>query len=210
MPKEVAAQISEQAISSGLVGSSWLPFLVLLLSALGGFLGAYLKKKGEHFATREDFEQLLLQTKITTQETESIKTEIARNSWLHQRVWGLKEKYYSNLLQELFELKYVLSEMDTYYMQPGPEHQDASINEQGHYKKLSARLATALENIHKLQGPSQIVISQKSSHALQEIYKEQWNASNFSVCNSEYLSQMYPIVENAYSIVLAEARQELQ
>jgi hypothetical protein len=52
--------------------------LALLSAGVGAFLGAYLKRKGQHLATKEDFDQLLKQIKAQTQATEDIKGEIQR------------------------------------------------------------------------------------------------------------------------------------
>ncbi|WP_139056982.1 hypothetical protein [Halopseudomonas pachastrellae] len=60
-------------------------FTITTISAfVGGTLGAlatsYLKKKGENLATKEDFDELLRQLKMTTHETESIKIELTRSN----------------------------------------------------------------------------------------------------------------------------------
>jgi hypothetical protein len=52
--------------------------IVLCTSAIGSFLGAYLKKKGESVATKEDFNDLIEQIKVQTKITEEIKGGVER------------------------------------------------------------------------------------------------------------------------------------
>jgi len=65
--------------------------LLVVVSLLGGtvgaFFGAYSRKRGENLATKADFESLLQQLRRQTEETERIKSEIARAGWIHQRRW---------------------------------------------------------------------------------------------------------------------------
>ena len=68
------------AVHSGLVSASWIVLVVSLIAAGGGaFLGAYLKSKGEHLATKEDFDDLLQQIKVQTKATEEIKADVQRD-----------------------------------------------------------------------------------------------------------------------------------
>ena len=53
--------------------------LALGAAAIGAFVGAYLKKRGENLATKEDFEDLLQQIKAQTKATEEIKAEVQRD-----------------------------------------------------------------------------------------------------------------------------------
>src|SRR5258708_597017 len=56
----------------------------------GSWVGAYLKKKGENYATHEDLGKLVKQMEAVTKVTEAIKTEISEQVWNRQRQWELR------------------------------------------------------------------------------------------------------------------------
>lgn len=202
--------IIRRVVSEGWQFPWWVYLGILLGSIAGGFLGAYLKKKAENLATKEDYESLLAQVKKTTEETEGIKTELAKGSWLHQQSWLLKEKYYSGLLESLYNLKLSLSARLDHYMEPGSEYRDSEINESEHFKKQSRIGIEALNKIQLLHGPAEMVISKRAIEALNNFYGIDWNAGNFSACNKEYLDDVYASAEKAYKVILEEARLELR
>lgn len=85
-PEDIVTSV-EQIMNQSLPFPWWSYLLALIVPFFGGFLCAYLKKKGESLATKEDFDSLLEQLKetTTTTTTEGIKTELAKGSWLHQQ-----------------------------------------------------------------------------------------------------------------------------
>ncbi len=74
-------------------------------SIVGSFAGAFLKRWAENLATKKDFETLLSQLRRTTQETEEIKSDIAKFNWVEQRRWDLKRHLYSNVLETLWGIR---------------------------------------------------------------------------------------------------------
>src|SRR5579862_3362214 len=78
---------------------------VLAAAFLGSWLGAYMKKKGENFATREDLQDVVEQVKAVTRTAEEIKSEIAGGLWDRQKQWELRR-------DTLFELAKCLTESD--------------------------------------------------------------------------------------------------
>lgn len=184
--------------------------IALTVPFIGGFLGAYAKKKGESLATKEDFDSLLEQLKKTTATTEGIKADMAKGSWLHQQEWHLKEKYYSGVLDALYRFKQSLSARLDHYIEPGSEHHDATINESEHFKRQGRLGSEALQDLQRLHGPAEIVISARAIEALEKFYSADWHASNFSACNEEYLGDVYRSADDAHRIILGEARSELR
>lgn len=76
-----------QEVAQQQVTLTWWTYLVFaIIAAASAYVGAYLKKKGESYATREDFDTLLDQVKKTNQATEQIKTAIARRSDFEKQV----------------------------------------------------------------------------------------------------------------------------
>lgn len=55
-----------------------------------------------------------------------------------------------------------------------------------------------------------MVISERAIEALKNFYSSDWNAGNFSVCNKEYLDEVYSTAKEAHTVILEEARLELR
>jgi hypothetical protein len=103
---------------SQLTNLQWINLLLLVLavaaSATSGFLASYAKKKGEQLATKEDFNELLQQVKMTTHVTEQIKAQTSSQlsvgeSELEYRKAQLAEFYgpiyaHLKLSQELYDI----------------------------------------------------------------------------------------------------------
>ena len=210
MSPEKIELIIRKAINEGMLFPWWSYLLVVIATFVGGFLGAYFKRKGENLATKEDYESLLEQVKKTTSATESIKLNLAQGNWLHQQSWYLKEKYYTGLLESLYKLKLSLSTRLDHYMEPGSLYRDDQIIESHHYKEQANIGLEALQQLQQLHGPAEMVVSDRAIQALKEFDSENWHAGNFSACNSVYLDTVYASVEKTHKIVLEEARSDLK
>jgi hypothetical protein len=76
------------ALQSASFGPEWWSYvLVAIVSSVGGFLGAYLRKRGELLAQKEDFERILNEQRQTTKELERIRDEITQAAWHRSQVW---------------------------------------------------------------------------------------------------------------------------
>jgi hypothetical protein len=61
----------------------WLALgIAALVSGLGAYFGAYLKRKGENYATKEDVAEI-------TRITKEIEAKISDDTWARQRRWDL-------------------------------------------------------------------------------------------------------------------------
>jgi hypothetical protein len=87
MNPEAVRKMLQEVIQQQQVTLTWWTYLIFaVLAVLSTYLGAYLKKKGETFATREDFNVLLAQVKKTNRATEQIKTAIAKRSDFEKQI----------------------------------------------------------------------------------------------------------------------------
>jgi uncharacterized membrane-anchored protein YhcB (DUF1043 family) len=95
-PKEIQ-EIVYQALQDGVSIKWWSYVILALIVLLGSYIGAYLKRKGENFATKEDFNQLLDQVKRTTEETEKIKNEFYLTKATYDKYIEVVLNFYSNI-----------------------------------------------------------------------------------------------------------------
>src|SRR5207248_3924789 len=86
MDPQVYAQI-RQAVSQGITTSAWwVSFIIMAvtiaISCICAYLIAYVKKKGEYFATKQAFDDLLAQVRETTETTKKIEAKISQATWV--------------------------------------------------------------------------------------------------------------------------------
>ena len=75
-----------------------IPYLwVFITAGAGAYLGAYLKRKGENLATKEDIGEL-------TKTTEEIKAKISDDVWDRQKQWELKRDVVFDAIRVLADL----------------------------------------------------------------------------------------------------------
>jgi len=98
MTPEQIEQAVRAALASG-VTVDWRVYLFVAVIAFASrFLGAYMKRKGENFATKKDFAVLLEQTKQTSRATEEIRGKVSQRVWLAQA----EIKYWKQQLAECY------------------------------------------------------------------------------------------------------------
>ena len=90
--------------------------IVASASALGGYLGAYLKKKGENLATHEDLEKLVHQIRATTEATKAIEARISDEMWNRQRQWEMKKEVFVEATRTIAKADAVLARTVTGYL----------------------------------------------------------------------------------------------
>lgn len=206
-PEEIRVTI-EAAIREGLHFQWWNYMLVFLLSMVGAYAGSYIKRKAEDKATQENFDELRDQLRKTTQDTEEIKITLARKNWLTQQQWAIREQHYMNLLAHLTKLKLSLQDRDSYYMEPGSEH-NMNISQNEHFQELGRVGHASYQAIRELIGPASVFLSGKAIDSLEQLVRDHWDVAEFSMCTADYVSTALELVKVAQSAVLAEARNEL-
>jgi len=85
MSEALVREIAQQIVREQLL-ENWLFYGILLAVLLIGsvasaFIGSYIRKRGETYATKADLAELVAQLRATTQAAEEIKTAIAHTDW---------------------------------------------------------------------------------------------------------------------------------
>jgi hypothetical protein len=178
------------------------------LSLVGAYFGSYIKRKAEDRAAQENYEKLREQLRKTTLDTEEIKTTLLRKNWLTQQQWELRERHYAALLTQLTKLRLSLKDRASYFIEPGSEH-DPKRSEGEHFRKLSEIGSESYQTLCELIGPASIFLSNTAIGSLENLMREHWHVTEFSVCDAEYVEQSLRLVDVAYKAVLSEAKAEL-
>lgn len=95
-PKQLQELITQAVTESSKI-EWWAYFLFFLMALAGSFVGAYLKKKAENYASKEDFNNLLEQVKKTSEATEKIKNEFYLTKATYDKYIETVMTYYSNV-----------------------------------------------------------------------------------------------------------------
>jgi hypothetical protein len=75
--------------------------ITAVIAGGGAYLGSYLKKKGENWATKEDLKQLVDQMSAVTHATKTIEARISTDIWYTQRMWELRKEALFQMLNEI-------------------------------------------------------------------------------------------------------------
>lgn len=91
------------------------PIIVFLANAclvgLGIYLSAYLKKKAEGLATKEEFKDLKEQTAELTRTTKKIEAEISNDLWNRQKQWEMKREVTFDMSKQISAVDDALSSL---------------------------------------------------------------------------------------------------
>ena len=83
-----------------------LMFVIALVIGIGAaYLGSYARKRGENFATKADFDDLLAQLKATTAVAEEVKAQVSHADWATRELKTLRRLKLEELLQTIHELQ---------------------------------------------------------------------------------------------------------
>jgi hypothetical protein len=81
--------------------------IIIVSSGIGAFIGAYLKKKGENYATKEDIGILVEQVAAVTNATKRIEGSITHE----YRRWEIKKEVLFDLLEKYVRLEDALNRL---------------------------------------------------------------------------------------------------
>jgi hypothetical protein len=106
--RKLADILAEKISSSEWSHIIWLMLLTLIAAAAGSFFGSYFKMKGEHFATKEDFDTLSEQLRHNTALVEAVKSEVGYRDWRKREWINLQRIKLEELMQKLHESERLL------------------------------------------------------------------------------------------------------
>ncbi len=162
-------ELIETSVREGILSSSWIILIIAVVSAgVGGFFGAYLKKKGEGIAINENFHNVLEQLKAQKELTEAIRYEFEvqlkmMESLQAQHIF-VRELYSEGIKEYSSEQGFSLRQAYLLLYQPhscSSNHKD---------KELEERLETAIETVMQ---PLRKYIGILDEETISEIYKTQ-------------------------------------
>lgn len=79
--------------------------IAVVVVFIAAYLGAYAKKRGEAFATKADFRDLLDQLKATTAVAEEVKAQVSHADWATRELKTIRRVKLEELLQTVYELE---------------------------------------------------------------------------------------------------------
>ena len=185
----------------------WGYFFAFILAFFGSFLGTYTKRKAENLATKEDFDDLLLQVKKTTETTENIKANILKVSWVDQQRWQLKRELYLDLLAALYSEKEAIFKLSDEEKRTVPTDSEVLALREEFIKNNRSQSLAAIEQISKIRGVAGVLLTDESLKALDEL-AESWYES-FERESTDFYSVRLAAADKAYSIVLKAATKDL-
>jgi len=103
--KTIANEIVNQAILSNYRTYLLITAISLITGSLTAFLYSYFKKRGENFATKTDFNEILSQLRETTKSTEEIKSKINAKFLDEHKLKILVREKLEQIISETFELE---------------------------------------------------------------------------------------------------------
>ena len=210
-PQELEIVI-RKVLAEGVNINFYVYLAVLLLSFLGSlvaiFIGSYLRKRGENYATKADFDTLLAQLRISTHATEEIKNQLSRGTWVDQKRWELKKEIYWDLLIALTMLdnalhlfRFASFNSDGTVRTIKTDKTDYSVIVGDHMKKLIAAHAVG-----------QVILNEESLQALTETFlkiQEMFEGYPEKVLTSQLFQDVSATIFNCKDKISESAKKDL-
>ncbi|WP_153130494.1 hypothetical protein [Dechloromonas hortensis] len=207
MSPEQIKSIVETALKDGLAFPWWAYFVAFVIPFVGSYFGSYAKRKAENLATKEDFDELLSQVKKTTEETEKIKTDISRVSWVDQQRWTLKRELYMELLDSLYSEKEAIFKLSDEEKQPVPTESDILVLREKFIEENRTQSLAAIKRISKARGVAGVLLTDEAQKALDEIALAWYQSIEGKP--EDFYARRLAAADKAYSVVLQSATIDL-
>jgi len=145
--------------------SSALPALLALLfvGGIGAYLGAYLRQKGSHLATKEDIRDI-------TKSVEAVKAAMTSQVWLEQRRWDIKKEFYWDAIGKIKDFLAILQQIHLIFVHspdgtPTPDDFEKVMR----WVEKGQQALTAFERMHTI---SSIVVSDEVAREFGQFLEE--------------------------------------
>lgn len=171
----------EKSVHEGLLSSSWILLIISIISAgVGGFIGAYLRKKGEDVAINENFSNVLDQLKAQKDISESIRYQFDVQRKVLESLQAqhsyVRESYSQGIKEYSSEQGYSLRQAYLLLYQP----HSFSIGVK--HTKIEERLEEAIEIVMQ---PLRKHIGLLDESTIEQIYKTQELLLSIKGCDDE-------------------------
>jgi hypothetical protein len=114
MDKETIQQIAAEVVARLPFGDRYWLFLIIniivmaLTAAIAAFAGSYFRTRGQHLATKADFESLQDQLRANTQLVETIKSEVGQRDWARREWTNVRRAQLEALVEKTHECEVYL------------------------------------------------------------------------------------------------------
>jgi len=184
----------------------WL--ITTICAGAGAYCGAYLKKKGENLATKEDLNDLVTQMKAVTLATKTIESEITDRSWHKQRYWEFKRDALIAALEPLSRADDITIKLATAFAQTNNLQNPQSV--QSYKSNAAAEWQQEMNLFDSKRRILQLVCTSETSKAFYDVSKQLRSAASkiFKAQVNGYVDVVRDI-QHAIAKAFAAARAEL-
>ncbi|HEY4776641.1 MAG TPA: hypothetical protein VIH56_03195 [Candidatus Acidoferrales bacterium] len=191
---------------------TFLNIMLLILNAafigIGIYLSSYLKTKGEHLATKEDFDQLRAQTAVLTQTTREIEAKISNEAWNRQRHWEMKRDAIFAAIQAVLKaddaLESVARGLRLESVADDPELMASTVSER------CRKCISIIDAVKSKRVLALIVCGRDLDGALCDVYEGlRLAATELGDCNVKGYEELAPVLRKNFARAMSFARREL-
>ena len=189
-------------LSRGELGLSWVAYATVGVVALvGAYLGAYLKRRGENYATKQDLKDI-------TSIAEEIRAKVSNKSWQNQKFWEEKKAIYVDLIKGLNKIadglwEHVLNGFDqrTYERVENPSRQVAT-----------KALLESMDRYLQYTGVAFVFLNEQAHSAMRHFSDESKRLHDQLVNDNDaytYYSKLKDVVDETYDQMIKAAKTDL-
>jgi hypothetical protein len=127
--------------------------ILALCAGAGGFLGSYLKRKGENLATHEDIDKLVEQVRAVTTATKEIEAKISSDVWDRQKRWEVKREVIFEVTKRIALVQDKLGSLQAVYQTESEERKKGKPEWPGRTARALAEFSEAANNLDQATLP---------------------------------------------------------